>query len=485
MIFMKNLPGYLELQNTAEEALASINVLFCKPDAASRLCVADIPGREWLQCLQKTFLAISGELAELPVRPGSVCRYFRLNDNSGNADSIDMMNNLVQLAAGKSFAELLEECIWNGIIRQGISGRDVEDLTSPKAVDARFYFNHAVRLSNAMSLLTEYYELLKQENELSRLRPDFLRLSGKRTVFADKKVTAVGIGDLSVAEAAAELRSRDIFCRERTFRYVNGNFQAISAGNIRKAEDFFGYSGVKRSFAEHFQRFAAGNASEPLLVSGLPGLGKTQFTMAHVLAQPGLILVLAGPEELEKGLEKLLGTLSCAGEHRFVVFFDDIDPDTLDWYWFRTNVGGALAMPENVMIALAANYDFPASILSRGRGITFPVFDVVRCEEMVEDFLKSKGLMRPSVELVGVIAADYTEEFGQKKFPELSPRTLVRYLGWYDKDMNKRRRLLEQSKLELVSRPDAQLFQEFNLKQIKLLYGGDKMLETIGEGING
>jgi hypothetical protein len=77
---MKNLPGYLELQNTAEEALASINVLFCKPDAASRLCVADIPGREWLQCLQKTFLAISGELAELPVRPGSVCRYFRLNE---------------------------------------------------------------------------------------------------------------------------------------------------------------------------------------------------------------------------------------------------------------------------------------------------------------------------------------------------------------------------------------------------------------------
>ena len=485
---MESISRYDLLTGMAEEALASINVLFAEPDAEGGLAVADISGREWVHGLQKTFLAIKSDLETLRTNPESAARLYRTFD-TGRADSVDMMNSLVQLSCGREFAVNLDNAFRNIFVCRGIAGRQIADLSSPVAVDARFYFLHAVRLVKNMMLLRQYPEMLKsfagEEKGLSRLCPAFYRLAAGNSVFTAGRDESDPFAGMPLQKIAEELEQHDPFRSDRAFRFINGNFQRVDVSKIRKAEDFFGYSGVKHSFSEHFARFAGGIAGEPLLVSGLPGLGKTQFTMAHALATENLILVLAGPDELENGLEVLLGKLKKSGEHRFVVFFDDIDPRTLDWYWFRTNVGGALAMPENVMIVLAANYDFPASILSRGRGITFPVFDVVRCEEMVEDFLKSKGLRNPSPELVGVIAADYTEEFGQKKFPELSPRTLIRYLGWYDKDLNKRRRLLEQSKLELVSRPDSQLFQEFNLKQIKLLYGSEKVLETVGEGLNG
>ena len=99
----------------------------------------------------------------------------------------------------------------------------------------------------------------------------------------------------------------------------------------------------------------------------------------------------------------------------------------------------AFSPPENVMVVLSSNYEFPVSILSRGRRMSYPVFDEVRCTEMVEDFLRDFGLKRPPRNLVSLISADYTEEFGQKKFTELSPRTLMRYLSIYGMDRQKRR----------------------------------------------
>lgn len=333
-----------------------------------------------------------------------------------------------------------------------------------------------------MSLFRLYQAELKQRSgeELSRLRPEALRLAEEPTRFTDE-FSLTRMGGMTVEAIGDALTAHDRFGVSRTFRYAEGVFTPVELNELRPAEQFFGYTAIRRSFKEHFARFAAGYPSEPLLISSLPGLGKTQMTMAFTLAQPNLTLILAGPDTLAHDLETLLEALRWQTQHRFVVFFDDIDPRTLDWYLFRTNVGGSLALPENVMVVLAANYDFPASILSRGRGVSFPIFDEIRCEEMVEDFLHYKGIQRPSPELVSVIAADYTEDFGQKKFPELSPRTLMRYLGWYETDPKKRKRLLDQSKLEMILRPDAQLFYEFNLKQLKLLYGEDKIGEVLRE----
>ena len=174
---------------------------------------------------------------------------------------------------------------------------------------------------------------------------------------------------------------------------------------------------------------------------------------------------------LETDWHSLVSALAARKDHRFVLFFDDIDPRQVDWYSFRTNVGGAFTPPENIMPVLAANYDFPPSILSRGRKISYPVFDEERCMEMIEDFLRGFGMKHPQRNIVSLMGAQYTEEFGQKKFTELSPRTLMRYLEKFRKDGALRRKMLEMSRQEMIVRPDAQLFYEFNIKLLRSLYG--------------
>ena len=81
------------------------------------------------------------------------------------------------------------------------------------------------------------------------------------------------------------------------------------------------------------------------------------------------------------------------------------------------------------------------------------------------------GLKNAQENLATVIGAGYIEDFGQKKFTELSPRTLIRYLENFRRDANLRRRMLELSRQEMIVRPDAQLFYEFNIKLLRSLYG--------------
>lgn len=90
---------------------------------------------------------------------------------------------------------------------------------------------------------------------------------------------------------------------------------------------------------------------------------------------------------------------------------------------------------------------------------------------MVEDFLATFGVRHHHRNLISQIAADYTEEFGQKKFTELSPRSLIRYLSAYEHDQNKRRTIIELASGPMVTRPDAQLFYEFNIDLMRSLYG--------------
>ena len=133
------------------------------------------------------------------------------------------------------------------------------------------------------------------------------------------------------------------------------------------------------------------------------------------------------------------------------------------------------------MPVITANYEFPASILSRGRKITYPVFDELRCTEIVEDFLKSFGMRHPPANLVSLIAADYTEEFGQKRFTELSPRTLMRYLKIDEVYPVKRRTMVELASGEMVQKPDAELFYEFNIELMRSLYGEEYIKRLLKE----
>jgi len=306
------------------------------------------------------------------------------------------------------------------------------------------------------------------------------------------KLTPAGKAFLGCCPAAKERKSLILHCDPfgtgRTFVFQNGRFHAAELHGIRKVEEFFGYAGPRRHFQEAFDAFAAGKGNTPLLVSSLPGHGKTQMTIAYAVSHPGLTLVLAGPETLENGLDALLRHLSYRSDRRFVLFFDDIVPEKINFYAFRTSVGGAFQQPPNVMIVLSSNYPFPPSILSRGRGVEFPIFDDVKCVEMVEDFLVSSGMRHPRETLTLQVAADYTEDFGQKRFPELSPRTLMRYLERYRHDPVKRRTMLALSEGEMVTRPDAQLFYDFNIQLMRRLYGQsyidalrEEKLRTLGD----
>lgn len=257
----------------------------------------------------------------------------------------------------------------------------------------------------------------------------------------------------------------------RAFQYAGGKMTPIKLDTIRKVDGFYGFISVRRQFKGQFDAFRAGHSSVPLLISSLPGHGKTQLTIAHTLASPDLTLITADEAVLSNELPSLLDQLAMRPDRKFVVFFDDLDPDKVDFYAFRTHVGGTFSPPSHVMLALAGNYEFPPSILSRGVSIQFPTFDDVRCEEMVEDFLTCHGFRHPNRNMISLLATRYTEAFGQKEFTELSPRTLIRFLDRYERNAQMRRDAVELSLGQVIPRPDDQLFYEFNIRLMRKLYG--------------
>jgi DNA-binding transcriptional ArsR family regulator len=283
------------------------------------------------------------------------------------------------------------------------------------------------------------------------------------------------------AEAAAMIVNADPFRTHRVFSCHRGNFVPVEPSSVKPVEKFFGFPGVRLAFAEHFHNFAAGKTSLPLLINSLPGYGKTSMVISFALAEPDTVVILPDPDALEDGWNALISSLAARRDHRFVLFFDDIDPRNVNWYNFRTNVGGAFTPPGNIMPVLAANYEFPPSILSRGRRISYPVFDEERCMEMIEDFLCTFGMKTPPRNIVSLMGAEYTEEFGQKKFTELSPRTLMRHLKLYENDPRKRKQIVELSGGGMITRPDAELFYEFNIELMRSLYGEEYIQRLLKE----
>ena len=277
------------------------------------------------------------------------------------------------------------------------------------------------------------------------------------------------------------LARADELSQGRCFLFRNDRLIPVEPESVKPVGKFFGFAGMRAIYQDHFRDFAAGVCNVPLLIHSLPGYGKTSMVLSYALAVPEVTVVLPEPAALERGWDELLEQLRRRPDRKFVIFFDDIDPRGVDWYHFRTNVGGAFSPPGNVLVVLSSNYEFPAGILSRGRRMSYPVFDEVRCIEMVEDFLLDFGLKRPPKNLVSLIAADYTEEFGQKKFTELSPRTLMRYLSVYGMNRSKRRTIAEMSLGDVITKPDGELFYEFNIELMRSLYGEEYIQKLLKE----
>jgi predicted AAA+ superfamily ATPase len=447
-----------QLSELLEDACASANVLFMEFINGS-MKVKDIYHRDFVVLYCDTLTAIKHETKMLQDNHASAARYWRVIDNS--PDSIDRINQLLTCCSGKPLVQYLENCVLDILVASGFAN----------ASDSSFLLAHAERICASLRIITRYLNLLQafnHEHDLSRINPITLPLLESESKI---KLSGKKIPETLLRSLAERAKSADVFNDSRAFRYIDGQFVAAELNSIRPVDQFFGYSEVRRLFQQHFASFAAGESNLPLLISSLPGLGKTHFTIAYTLVHPELTLILPEPELLGKSFEIILRKLAARKDRKFVIFFDDLDPEKIDWYYFRTNVGGSFSLPNNISLVLAANYDFPANISSRGRGVTFPMFDEIRCQEMVMDFLVSVGMKHCRNELVSVIAADYCEEFGQKKFAELSPRTLIRYLERYKTSPGKRKQMLDFSKKEIITRPDAQIFYDFNVKILRMLYG--------------
>ena len=373
-------------------------------------------------------------------------------EGADTLDCAESLNELVRQTPHRGIIEVLEDDFFEMLIANKL---DIVNLLKPHTVDWE---------------QIEFYRqnFLDLEQGIAELRSNL----GSKRINPAVKACLAGRSILSEsAEKIVEIAlMRDPFARSRTFRYIKGKFTPCSVKNI-PVEKFFGFHAVREQFREHLSNFAANKGNVPLLVSSLPGLGKTQFSINYTLNLPDLTLIFAEPETLSQDLEELIAQLALRKRRKFAVFFDDIEPENINWYNFRTNVGGSAVLPGNIMFILASNYHFPINILSRGREITFPVFDEIRCLEMVEDFLLDFGMKNADENLASVIAAGYIEDFGQKKFTELSPRTLIRYLEKFRTDAPLRKKMLDMSRQEMIVRPDAQLFYEFNIKLLRTLYG--------------
>lgn len=407
--------------------------------------------------------------------PGpQLLKLFRQLQNK-NDDCIVTWNQLWrELPADKTFTQMLDHAILTVLARRFPNATPKTFLGNANDSDGAFYCAHVTRLiQNMQSLLPDMAKTVDgDENGLPRLIPSAKRMTSENSIFLRLGAGAIG---LELRKLTGE---QDIFNSARVFRHKDGVFRPLVLDSIRSVNDFYGYHDARQTFIEHFKQFAEGKSNLPLLISSLPGLGKTQMTIAHTLYYPELTLILPDASDISTGLEALLHSLEPHKDKRFVLFFDDIDASATDWYSFRANVGGAFNLPEHVTIVISSNQRFPANISSRGRGFVFPIFDEIRCQEMIADCLTSKGMKEPSRDLVSVIASDYVEEFGQKMFEELSPRTLVRYLQSYNSDASKRRKMLENSRNELITEPDAQVFYDENVKLMRSIYG-DSILEEL------
>ena len=436
------------LKRKVAEALTSLNVVFHGSITGIR------SSSQFASDLRNLLISLDGELDLKPVSG----RLFLPPDY--NTDSIDWINAIVLSSTGGNFFRRL---LHN--IRNSPDGLPAGSLNPHMK---NFHVAHIARLAINMEMLVNRYISMLEKGrqsefgELSRLAPSATEFFS--TGFSADQMESKISRELDISSPEDEELGS-----ERAYKFSIGKFLPAPMGQIRPTTEFFGYSDIRDKFRRYFTKFVAENENVPLLISSLPGLGKTHFTISYSLEQQDITLILCKPHDLEEPLENLIGRLEKRAPRKFVLFFDDIDPKKIDWYYFRTNVGGTFMLPRNITVAIASNYEFPANIISRGRGITFPMFDEIRCQEMIHDFLVSLGMRNPSKELVSVIAADYVEEYGQHVFDELSPRTLVRYLERYNSSTEKRKKTLEMSKQKVIPVPDSACFYDANQKVVERL----------------
>ncbi len=455
---MKNDSILKDIRNGA----TSLRTIFFRPDTVSGQMIPDDSANSvFLNALFSLFSMLESELEdESDVKDAGR----RMLQAVGIApDSADWFNAVSEICGDMAVHQMLQRELalrlasYKSVHPSGNSAIELE----------KFWELHAVRLMNqGLRAISEYFRMAmaasSSEDAVSRFNPCLERLFAVPDAESMRRL-------FELKEIEVHTAQCDLLCSENVLKHSGGRFLRTHLGHIRKVEDFYGYRNARELFLKYFMQFSQNGENLPLLISSLPGLGKTHFTISHTLHFQNLSLILCEPAALEQPLAGIIADLAERKDRRYVLFFDDVDTRKIDWYHFRTNVGGAYVLPSNICLVIASNYDFPANILSRGRGFTFPVFNDIMCQEMITDFVRSLGMKNPRSELSSVIAADYLEEFGQHMFEELSPRTLSRYLEKYSNDAGRRKKMLDLSFQKVIPLPDPGAFVDTNQKIIERL----------------
>ncbi|MDD3153434.1 MAG: hypothetical protein PHS41_01095 [Victivallaceae bacterium] len=428
-------------QKELEQAERSFRTLFCVPGENDSFGIA--PGREvsFLRRLRGAFEAAR-----------------RLEDSEDGAIYLNDFATGARVGKKNFFHALFDTIVRMGILDELHADNGGENL--------EFLLTHAARIANGIRIFAQ----LVSEKDAEAVLPLAQTLAKEFSMLKSER-----------SELLEGIKNADPFASGSVFGYRDGEFVAASRIDPKAPGLFFGFHSVRHAILTHFRDFAEGKSNVPLLLSSLPGHGKTQMVLSHAMRGGDFVLILPTVETLTHGLARLFALLAERKDRKFVVFFDDIDPRECDWYDFCNHVGGAFSPAENILPVLASNYEFPASILSRGRSVRYPVFDEVRCMEVIEEHLLALGMHKAPQNLVLVIAADYTERFGQKEFTELSPRTLMRYLAEFSSDRDRRRRMVERSVSGIINKPDPELFYDFNIELMRKLYGEEYIQNLLKE----
>lgn len=469
------------LTASLRQAVTSFNVLFAEPRDGG-MVARDTGQEDVVLTCQRLLSTMVSEAEGLETQPDEARRYYEALDST--PDSLDYLNQLVRLAEGRPLAKLVRRFVWNAV-RERMQCEANEDAP---AEDARYayYLSHVKRLLTlAVSLPRDYMELLRaeaaeEEGAIPRLEPvEYGSLE------ADAE--AIKFGDGAVPESTLEhvracVQAQDVFAGGRAFRPVGHGFVETGLGEIRALQDFYGYHAERRLFVKYLQSFIDGQTVQPLLLSGLPGLGKTHLTIAFARSYPELTLIVAGESDLQERFEWLINELGRYTYRRLVLFFDDVDVDEIDWSTFRHLVDGYLPYASNVAVIIASNFTFPDRVQSRCRTYEFRPMSPEVCVELVLDHLDKHMGINPqdnqlATALAETIAGHYVNELRLGRITELTPRSLVRFFRELDHNPKRVRALLTEAGSPMHIVPDETYFRAHN-ERLQELVDQERMLHT-------
>ena len=466
-------------------AISSFRVLFQDPTDTGLMAITRSTHREFLQTYLDMLKAMHQEIVTNAKQTGDGQENKQPNiaDNrlyisiDERSDFIDYYNQLVSLADGSDISQLLSGCIWDSI-----------GSTLPRKIHERDHtttIQHIARHANWLLqlgiLVPEKYSAQLREAIVDtqlpvRIDPTTLGTIQKPEVL--QRFLTGNIDESGRDELVRLIRQNDSFSHGQVYESHNGRITQSDIGNLTPLGMFYGYQKEKGFFDNTLWEFTDNKLAQPVIITGFQGFGKTHFIHAYGTEYAGLTMIRAGNTELDQHFPGLIDELTNRYHYRrFMLFFDDVKPHLVNWEYFKPLVDGQQPFPENVMIVMASNYEFPPPITSRAKNMTFGPMTAKLCYQMIEDYLHKNGMktLEEEAELSGVepdiikkrrrhgicaIVNNYVIEYKRGAYSELTGRSLASYLDTFNDNVAKLKSLMTTGMSREVQLTDEEVFKK-------------------------